>query len=52
MYINHMLSYDAKSCFYYIQDEWNTYNRIHWDSVQNLNQYACLYAQKVDENLV
>lgn len=39
----------SKWTFYFLQKEWNTYNRIHWGDVQSPQQQAILYAQEINE---
>jgi hypothetical protein len=45
-YIDNLFKYDGKQGFYYLQTNWNNYNKIHWDIVSDRESYICLYAQR------
>lgn len=50
-YIDYLKSYDSSAFkFYYLQKQWNTYNRIHWFDIGNEKYHTCLYAQKYDDD--
>lgn len=45
--VNKMVDY-SKWSFMYLQNEWNAYNRIHWNFTQNLDEYVILSAIEMD----
>lgn len=48
--IGELAEFSASNAFLYLQETWNTYNRLHWSLDVGSDAYLCLVAQRIENN--